>query len=83
MAEIHKLDIEASSSRPPPKRIMRPCDHGLARAVNALETQVGTVEAYNKLCDAATALKVKIDAGQGQQAATHWATDPEWIYPKP
>lgn len=82
MADIHQLNAEGAAARPAPQRIMRPCDYGLARVVRDLETQVGTVEAYNKLCDAAEALKAQIDAGEGRQAAVHWATDPEFIYPQ-
>lgn len=47
-----------------PKPIMRPCDWGLLGAIYGLETQLGTIEAYNRLADAAHALRAKIDAGQ-------------------
>lgn len=60
---------------------MRPCDWGLINAVNSMETQVGSVEAYNKLCEAATQLRAKIDAGNGKAAHPMWATDPKYIYP--
>ena len=46
-----------------------------------LETQMGTVEAYNRLCDAAEKLKAKIDAGKAEAQGHLWATDPKWIYP--
>lgn len=49
---------------PMPRPIVRPCDWGLLGAVNNLETQLGTIEAYNRLATAAHALKAKIDAGQ-------------------
>lgn len=49
-----------------PKRIIRPCDWGLMTAVNGLETQVGTIEAYNRLVAAAEQLRVKIDAGKAE-----------------
>lgn len=81
MAEIHQLKTTETTDRPPPKRIWRPCDYGLMGAVRNMETQVGTVEAYNKLCNAAEALKQKIDAGEGQQALAMFATDPKFIYP--
>ncbi|AJG18801.1 hypothetical protein RR42_m1399 [Cupriavidus basilensis] len=42
---------------------------------------MGSVEAYNRLCDAARNLKQKIDAGQGHAQHAMWATDPKWIYP--
>lgn len=47
----------------PPKPITRPCDYGLWLAVNAAETQLGTIEAYNRLCARAAALKARIDKG--------------------
>jgi hypothetical protein len=60
---------------------MRPCDYGLISAIHALETQVGSVEAYNKLCDAAVVLKSKIDAGKAEPQNPLFATNPEYIYP--
>jgi hypothetical protein len=35
-------------------------------AANALETQLGTIEAYNRMARAAAMLKAKIDAGQSK-----------------
>lgn len=46
-----------------PSRILRPCDAGLELAVRSLETQLGTIEAYNRLVDAANALRKRIDSG--------------------
>lgn len=46
-----------------------------------METQVGTVEAYNRLCDWAEALKAKIDRGDAKAQSHLFATDPKWIYP--
>ena len=51
---------------PVPKPIVRPCDWGLIGAVRDLETQLGSIEAYNRLATAAAALKAKIDAGQAK-----------------
>lgn len=48
---------------PLPKPIVRPCDYGLLSAIHGLETQLGTIEAYNRLARAAASLKAKIDAG--------------------
>lgn len=48
---------------PLPRPIVRPCDYGLLGAIDALETQLGTIEAYNRLAAAANALKQRIDAG--------------------
>lgn len=47
----------------PPIRIKRACDWGLESAVSALETQLGTIEAYNRIVDAANILKSRIDTG--------------------
>ncbi|MRT30775.1 hypothetical protein [Herbaspirillum sp. CAH-3] len=49
-----------------PKRIMRPCDYGLLGAINSLETQLGTIEAYNRLAEAAQQLRDKIEAGNAK-----------------
>ncbi len=48
----------------PPKMILRPCDFGLMLAINNLELQPGTIEAYNRLVLAANDLKEQIDAGK-------------------
>jgi len=50
----------------PPKPINRPCDYGLVLVMQALEAQLGTIEGYNRLCQAAEVLKAKIDAGQAE-----------------
>lgn len=50
----------------PPTPIRRPCDYTLLMAVNALETQLGTIEAYNRLATAAHHLKAQIDAGNAK-----------------
>lgn len=46
-----------------PQRIVRPCDAGLYLAVQDAETQLGTIEAYNRLCAHAAQLKARIDKG--------------------
>ena len=82
MAEIHQLETEQSTIRHVPAKIKRPCDYGLELAISSMETQVGTVEAYNKLCDAAEKLKEKIDGGKSKIAMIQFSTDPAWIYPR-
>lgn len=81
MTNVRKLQTTETTKRAPPKRITRPCDYGLYNAIRECETQVGSVEAYNKLCDAAEAMKRKIDAGRGKQALEFFSTDPAFIYP--
>jgi hypothetical protein len=73
--------VPNETNRKAPNRIVRPCEWQLFSAVNALETQMGSVEAYNRLCDAAEAMKKKIDAGDGRAQHPMWATDPTMIYP--
>ena len=82
MAEIHQLETKQSTIRHVPAKINRPCDYGLELAISSMETQVGTVEAYNKLCDAAEKLKEKIDGGKSKIAMIQFSTDPAWIYPR-
>ena len=81
MSNVEQLPVKATSDRSAPKRIMRPCEYGLWGAVKDMETQMGTVEAYNRLCDWAQSLKAKIDAGEAVQQNRLFATDPKWIYP--
>lgn len=81
MSDVRQLQARQETTRPAPKRIVRPCEWGLFNAVNALETQLGSVEAYNRLCDAARDLKAKIDAGHGKAQHPMWATNPDMIYP--
>jgi hypothetical protein len=74
-AELHPWPKVAG--RPevePPKRIVRPCDWGLRSAINGLETQLGTIEAYNRLAEAAHALKAQIDAGNAKPQNPMFAT---------
>ena len=53
-------------AKEPPKQVQRPCDASLFIAVTALETQLGTVEAYNRICQAAEVLFSKIKQGKAQ-----------------
>ena len=81
-SDVRQLPVVGAASRPAPKRIMRPCDYGLWGAINGLETQLGTVEAYNRLCEAAEALKAKVDSGNARAQHPMFATDPKNIYPR-
>ncbi|MBH9645088.1 hypothetical protein [Burkholderia vietnamiensis] len=81
MSDIRQLPVTQETSRLAPKRIVRPCEWELFNAVRSLETQMGSVEAYNRLCMAAEQLKAKIDRGEGKAQHPMWATDPKMIYP--
>jgi hypothetical protein len=81
MSNVEQLPVKLTSERPAPKRIVRPCEYGLWGSVRDLETQLGTVEAYNRLCNAAQQLKEKIDRGDAQAQHKMFATDPKFIYP--
>ena len=58
-----------------PKRIVRPCDYGLRGALVSLEQQLGTIEAYNRLVEAAAILRARIDAGEAQAQNPIFAVD--------
>lgn len=75
-SDVRPFPAQMSTERAPPQRLMRPCDAGLINAINGLETQLGSVEAYNRLCDAAHALKAKIDAGQARAQNPMFAIHP-------
>jgi hypothetical protein len=49
-----------------PRQIVRPCDYSLRLAVNALEAQLGTIEAYNRLVKAAQLLREQIELGEAK-----------------
>jgi hypothetical protein len=55
-----------------PKRVKRPCDYGLEGAVVQLESQLGTIEAYNRLCAAAKSLRSVIDDGRAKAPNTNY-----------
>ena len=64
-ANVHPCPLPAGRPDVPERpRIVRPCDYSLRSATWALETQLGTIEAYNRLATAAHELKAKIDAGE-------------------
>ncbi|WP_186145957.1 hypothetical protein [Burkholderia gladioli] len=81
LSDVRAFPSPTATSRAAPKRIMRPCEYGLWGAVKDMETQMGTVEAYNRLCDWAEHLKAKIDRGDAQAQNRLFATDPKMIYP--
>lgn len=81
MTTVTQLPVQATTSRPAPKRILRPCEYGLWASVKDLETQLGTVEAYNRLCDWAERFKAQIDRGDAKPQHPLFSTDPKWIYP--
>jgi hypothetical protein len=79
--DIRQFPSQLTTDRPAPRRIVRPCEHGLALAIDQMEVEMGSVQAYNQLCDIAGRLKRKIDAGDGIAQHAMWATDPKMIYP--
>jgi hypothetical protein len=58
-----------------PQRIRRPCDAGLWLAVTECETQLGTIEAYNRIVEAAEGLARKINNGKAQAANPIYLAD--------
>lgn len=74
-AELHPWPKPAGrADEPLPQNITRPCDYSLANAVRALETQLGTIEAYNRLARAARFLKSEIDSGHAKAQHPMFAT---------
>jgi len=71
---ITKL-VTKHNLRKTPKPIVRPCEWGLYGSVTDLETQLGSIEAYNMLIKYAEKLKRKIDSGKGQAQNPIYATD--------
>jgi hypothetical protein len=66
--------------RPTPRRVERPCDYWLARALHYLETELGTIEAHNRLVECADAFRRKIEAGCAQPQHPSCATDPMGLH---
>lgn len=66
MSKVTPWPKAAGRPKELPPRIKRPAEHGLWLATRNLEIQLGTIEAYNKLVDAAASLKKKIDAGKAE-----------------
>lgn len=62
---------------PAPPRLMRPCDYGLKLAVSNLEVQLGTIEAYNRIVEAAADMREKIESGKAVAANPIYATEPK------
>lgn len=58
-----------------PRTIKRPADYTLDLAVDALETQLGTIEAYNRLVQACEAMREKIDAGKAKEQHAMFRTE--------
>lgn len=75
MSNITRLETAERVTQAAPAPIRRPCDYTLLMAVDALETQLGSIEAYNRLAAAAHALKAKIDAGKAQAQHVLFRTD--------
>jgi|GEM_PF-2240498 len=63
MADVKAWPKATGTPMPAPKRIRRPCDYGLMAAVNNAETQLGTIEAYNRLVEHADELRARIERG--------------------
>lgn len=62
---VEKLKVDGNLRRKP-RKIIRPCEWGLKGSVSDLETQLGSIEAYNMLIDYANKLKSKIDKGNAK-----------------
>lgn len=71
--KVERLNVKGNL-RKPPKPIIRPCEWGLKGSISDMETQLGSIEAYNMLIDYAAKLKRKIDSGKGKAQNSIYAT---------
>ena len=76
-ADIKLWPKAQGEPKPLPARIVRPCDYALRSAIFDLEQQLGTIEACNRLIDAASLLHEKIKAGTAQAQNPLFAKDPK------
>jgi len=60
-----------------PVKITLACDHGLWVAVQGLQVQLGSIEAYNRLVEVAALLRAKIERGEGKLQNPKYAAAPE------
>lgn len=58
-----------------PKSIKRPCDYSLEIAWSNLEIQLGTIEAYNRLCAFAALVRADIEDGKAKAQNSLYRTD--------
>lgn len=75
MSEVKPWPKVAGTPDRPRPPIKRPCDYGLECAVAALEVQLGTIEAYNRLVTAASFLLARIDDGDARPQNPLYAVD--------
>lgn len=66
MAKLIQLATRGGKVIEPPKELKRPCDYGLESAWIALETQLGTIEGYNRLVRFAERINKRIFDGKAK-----------------
>lgn len=76
MADVVQWPKAGGEIAPLPRRIDKAADYGLLGAVNQMETQWGTIEAYNRLVEHCERLKAQIDAGEAK--IMHPCIDTRW-----
>lgn len=76
MGKLVQLASITGRAVEPPKEIRRPCDYGLYGAWLSLETQLGTIEGYNRFVKFAEIVKMKIDAGKAVAQNPLYSVDP-------
>lgn len=64
MSDVRPWPVATARAEDLPKVITRPCDAALRLAWMDLETQLGTVEGYNRLVQLAERIRANIDAGR-------------------
>lgn len=75
MTNVRPWPLQGRALDAVPKRVKRPCDYGLESAVYGLETQLGTIEAYNRLVTVCDQMRVDIANGKIKPQNPLYAVD--------
>jgi hypothetical protein len=60
----------------PPKKLIYASDYALRAALSDLTRDFGTIGAYERLCDLASILKKKIEAGESEPPCPYFLKNP-------
>lgn len=83
MAEVHPWPKATGVPAAPPRPMTVAADHTLAMAWHALEAQLGTVEAYNRIVALASRQHARIARGDVKAQLAIYATEPALRRPVP
>lgn len=75
MTNVRPWPLQGRAIDAVPKKIKRPCDFGLELAVMQLVTQLGTIEAYNRLVAVCDQMRIDIVNGKVEAQNPLYAVD--------